>query len=77
MKRLEEPIECLEKRLCPTSRVTSDLIVCPKCGRQSLEAVVSYEGEAGYACRCGFAVEDERLEEHYAENDEYAEAIEL
>jgi hypothetical protein len=76
MKTLEESIECLEARLCPTKSVASNFLVCPECGRRSLEAVVSYEGEAGYRCRCGFGCIAEELDECYADDIEYAEAIE-
>jgi hypothetical protein len=60
---LEVPIECLEEPSCPTATTASDTMICPKCGRPSLEYRVSYEDEAGYICRCGFGCRAEEIDE--------------
>jgi ribosomal protein S27AE len=44
---------------------------CPKCGRQSFEAIESFDHEAGYECfKCGFKAEAESLDDVFAQEEE-------
>ena len=44
-------------------------LICPECGRRRLEFVETDE-ESGYVCtRCGFRVEQERLDDCYAREE--------